>query len=85
MTEEKVGVIAGYFSKIGVAAVNLTDGSLSVGDKILVKGSTTDFQQIVSSIQIEHNAVQKAEKGKSVGIKVNDKVRSNDAVYKIVD
>jgi len=85
MAEEKIGVIASYFSKIGVAAINLTDGPLSVGDKILIKGNTTDFQQIVSSMQIEHNAVQIAEKGKSVGIKVNEKVRPNDIVYRIVD
>ena len=65
-------------------AVNLTDGSLRVGDKILIKGHTTNFEQIIDSMQIEHKSVDKAEKGQSVGIKVKDRVRPNDVVYKIL-
>ncbi len=82
MAEAKsIGRVSSYFSNIGVAAIDLT-GKLKVGDKIRVKGSTTDFIQTVDSIQIEHESVKEASKGDSVGIKVQDKVRINDLVYK---
>ncbi|MBI5253725.1 MAG: translation elongation factor-like protein, partial [Euryarchaeota archaeon] len=58
-------------------------GTLSVGDNIRIKGATTDFEQKVESMQIEHASVQKAESGTSIGIKVKDRVRPNDVVYKI--
>ena len=82
MAEEKpIGKVSSYFSHIGVAAIELKD-KLKVGDKIRIKGSTTDLTQTVSSMQIEHDSVKEAKKGDSVGIKVNDKVRPNDLVYK---
>lgn len=80
---EKVGEVFTYFSKIGVAGVKITDGVLCVGDKIRIKGATTDFEQTVDSIQVEKEAVQKAEPGQSVGIKVKDRVRPGDQVLKI--
>lgn len=86
MTEEnvvEVGHIAHFFSKIGVAVVELT-GPLAVGDTIVVKGPTTDFEQTVDSMQIEHNNVQRAEAGQSIGLKVADRVREKDLVYKKV-
>ena len=82
MDEKKIGEIFGFYSKIGVAAIKLTDGSLKVGDMIHVKGFTTDFKQKVDSIQIEHEKVTEAKKGADVGIKVKDKVRAGDIVYK---
>jgi len=83
MTEEKkIGKIFSYYSNIGVAAIDLTDGSLNVGDTIHIKGNTTDFKQKVESIQIEHKEVKSAKKGASVGIKVKDRVRPNDQVFK---
>ena len=82
MKETKIGEIFGYYSKIEVAAIKLTDGSLKVGDKIHIKGHTTDFEQIVDSMQIEHDKFQSAKKGSDVGIKVKDKVRPGDIVYK---
>ena len=82
MVEAKpIGKVSSYFSHIGVAAIELKD-KLKVGDKIRIKGSTTDLTQTVSSMQIEHDSVKEAKKGDSVGIKVNDKVRPNDLVYK---
>ena len=82
MTEEKkIGKIFSYYSNIGVAAIDLTDGSLNVGDTIHIKGNTTDFKQKVESIQIEHKEVKSAKKGASVGIKVKDRVRPNDQVF----
>ena len=82
MEEKKIGEIFGFYSKIGVAAIKLTDGSLKVGDIIHIKGFTTDFKQKVDSIQIEHEKVTEAKKGADVGIKVKDKVRAGDIVYK---
>ena len=83
MAEEKpIGKVIGYYSKISVAAINL-EAPLKVGDKIKIKGNTTDFEQKVASMQIEHDKVEKAKKGDSVGIKVKDRVRPNDLIYKI--
>ncbi len=84
MSEEKVGVVSNYFSKIFVAAVEITDGTVSVGDTLHFLGHTTDCDSKVSSMQIEHKAVTKVKKGDSVGIKVSEKVRENDKVFKIV-
>jgi putative protease len=84
--EEKpveVGKITHFFSKINVAVVELT-APLSVGDKIRIQGPTTDFEQTVQSMQIEHENVKTAKKGQSIGLKVDDRVRENDTVYKVV-
>lgn len=84
MTEEavvEIGNVGHFFAKIGVAVVNLSL-PLSVGDCILVKGPTTDFEQIVESIQIERKALQRAEGGQSIGLKVTQPVKEKDVVYK---
>jgi len=78
---EKVGEVSDYYSKIGVAIVKLT-ATISVGDKILIRGSTTSLRQTVNSIQIEHKNVTKAGAGQSIGLKVDDRVREGDTVYK---
>ncbi|MCW4032581.1 MAG: translation elongation factor-like protein [Candidatus Bathyarchaeota archaeon] len=79
--EKEVGLVTHFFSKIDVAVIKLKD-ELSVGDKILFRGSTTNFDQIVESMQIERESVEKAKAGQSIGLKVKDKVRENDVVYK---
>jgi putative protease len=84
MSEENVveiGRITHFFSKISVAVIELK-APLSVGDMIVVKGPNTDYEQIVDSMQIEHNNVQRAEKGQSIGLKVAKRVRETDVVYK---
>lgn len=78
--EKKIGEIAHYFGKISVAAIKLT-GDLKVGDMIHIKGHTTDLEEKVESIQIQHDSVQKAGKGDDVGIKVKDHVRTGDEVF----
>ena len=85
MPEQKVGEVVKFFSKAGVAAIKITEGALRVGDRIKIKGHTTDFEDKIQSMQIEHQAVEKAEVGQMIGIKVKDRVRENDAVYKIVE
>jgi len=77
----QVGHITHFFSKIGVAIVILT-ATLIVGDRILVKGPATDFEQVVDSMQIEHQNVQRAESGQSIGLKVAQPVKEKDVVYK---
>lgn len=78
----EVGRVSHYFGGISVAVVELK-APLAVGDRILIKGSTTDLEQVVESMQIEHEDVQGAEAGQSIGLKVKERVRENDPVYKI--
>lgn len=84
MSEKKAGTVSSYFKKVGVAAVKL-EADLAIGDTIRIIGATTDFTQKVESMQIEKEPVEKAGAGDSVGIKVKDRVRPNDIVYKIVE
>ena len=77
---KEIGKITHFFDKIGVAVVELA-GGLKAGDKIRVKGQTTDFKQSVKSMQVEHEKVERAKKGQAIGLKVKDKVRVNDKVY----
>ena len=85
MEEEKIGLVSNYFSKISVAAIEITDGIVSVGDRLHFLGHTTDFESSVHSMQIEHKSVTVAKKGDSVGIKVSERVREGDKVYKTAD
>lgn len=85
MEEKKVGEVIKFFSKINVAAIRLTEGSLKVGDKIHIVGHTTDITQMVDSMQIENKNVQEAGPGADIGVKVKDRVREHDSVYKVVD
>jgi translation elongation factor EF-1alpha len=85
MPEEEVGKVQSYFRKIDVAAINIVAGTLSVGDTIRIKGHTTDFTQTVDSMQIEHEQVQTAKPGDSIGIKVKEPVRDHDTVYKVTE
>ena len=77
----EIGHITHFFSKINVAVLELT-APLAVGDHILVKGPTTDFEQVVDSMQIEHANIPRAEAGQSIGLKMAQPVRERDVVYK---
>ena len=85
MEEKEIGYVSNYFSKISVAAVEIIDGTLSVGDTLHFKGHTTDFQTKIESMQIEHQSVSQAQKGDSIGLKVSEKVRKEDKVYKVTE
>jgi len=80
MAEREVGKITHYYSNIGVAIVDVSD-VISVGDKIHVQGATSDFEQEIGSMQVEHDSVETAEQGQVVGLKVNEKVRGGDKVF----
>ena len=82
MEEKKIGEVIKYFGKIGVAAIRLSEGSLNVGESIHIVGHTTDVTQAVDSMQIENKSVQEAGPGADIGIKIKDRVREHDVVYK---
>ena len=84
MERKEIGIVSNYFAKISVAAVEITDGMVSIGDTLHFYGHTTDFESPVLSMQMEHNPITDAKKGDSVGIKVPERVRERDRVYKIV-
>ena len=84
MEEKKkklVGKITHFFAGISVAVVELNSG-LKVGDKVLIEGATTSFEQNIDSMQIHNQPVKSAKKGESIGLKVKDRVREGDSVYK---
>ncbi len=80
--EEEIGRVVDYFAKIGVAGIDLT-GKLSAGDTIHIKGHTTDLEQVVESMQVEHDQVEEAGAGDKIGIKVKDRCRGGDHVYRV--
>ncbi len=79
---EKVGEVSHYFTKIGVAVIELT-GKIKVGDSISVKGMTTNFEQKVESMQVEGENIEDANPGDDIGMKVADRVRKGDIVYRL--
>jgi putative protease len=80
---EEVGRVSGFFAHPSVAIVELSK-PLKLGDAVYIKGHTTDFQQTVESMQVNHQPVQEARPGDSIGLKVKDRCRQHDAVYKLV-
>ena len=84
MLEEEIGHVSNYFKNISVAAVEITNGSVSIGDKLHFRGHTTDFEVTVESIQLDHKSVTEAKRSDSIGLKVSAKVRKHDKVYKVI-
>ena len=84
MQEQQIGHVSDFFARPSVAAIELT-AELKVGDKIHFKGHTTNFETIVESMQINNANVQQAKAGDSVGVKVTERVRKTDVVYKVSD
>jgi len=85
MPEEEVGVIVKFFAKPSVAAIQITKGSIKRGDILKYKGHTTDFAEEVESMEIDNQPVDEATVGDMIGIKVQERVREKDKVYKVVD
>jgi len=84
MAEQEIGRISDFYAHPVVAGIELT-ASLKVGDKIRIKGHTTDLEMTVDSMQVDNADVQEANAGDSIGVKVPERVRKHDTVYKIVD
>ncbi len=85
MEEKEIGIVSNFFNKISVAAVEITEGTVSEGDRLHFLGHTTDFETTVSSMQIEHKPITAAKKGDSVGLKVSERAREGDKVFKIIE
>jgi translation elongation factor EF-Tu-like GTPase len=83
MVEEKIGIVEHFFTNINVAAIKLTDGELNIGDTIHFVGAHTDFTHTIDHMEINRTPVEIAKTGDAIGIKVKDKVREHDIVYKI--
>jgi putative protease len=84
MPEEQVGVIVKFFAKPSVAAIDVKSSSIKKGDTLRYKGSTTDFTEAVTSMEVDNQPVEEAKTGDMIGIKVKERVRENDLVYKII-
>ncbi len=83
MVEEKIGIVDHFFTHISVAAIKITDGELKIGDTIHTVGAHTDFTQKIDKMEIEGNPIEIAKPGDAIGIKVKDRVREHDIVYKV--
>ena len=84
MPEIEIGKVSDFFARPVVAGIEMS-GSIKVGDKIHIKGHTTDMEFVVDSMQIDNANVTEAKAGDSIGIKVDDRVRRGDTVYKVTD
>jgi putative protease len=84
MAEKKIGEVVKFFAKPSVAAVKITEGELVIGDSIKFSGYTTDFIDVIQSMQVDNKSVQKAVAGDFIGIKVSDRVRPGDEVFKVI-
>lgn len=80
---EKIGEVTHYFPHVNAAAVKLLKSGLKVGDSVYIKGHTTDFKEIVNSIQLDHATIPEGKKGQEIGLLVKSRVRQGDKVYKI--
>ena len=84
MPEKEIGKVSDFFARPVVAGIDMS-GGVKVGDTIHIKGHTTDMEFVVDSMQIDNAYVTEAKAGDSVGIKVADRVRRGDTVYKVTD
>ena len=83
MAEKKIGEVVKFFAKPSVAAVHITDGELQIGDSIKFSGHTTEFTDVIQSMEVNNQSVQKAVTGDLIGLKVSDRVRPGDEVFKV--
>lgn len=83
MTETKIGTVTHYYTHLHVAGVVVTDGELRIGDKIHIKGHTSDFEQTVKSMEIDHEHIDLAKPGDDIGLAVIEHAREHDTVYKV--
>ncbi len=85
MAEDQIGVVVNYYAKLGVAAVKVTNGTIKTGDLLKYKGHTTDFTETVTTMEIENQPFEQAQAGDLVGVKVKERVREKDKVYKVIE
>lgn len=83
LSGEEIGEVVAFFAVPSAAVIEIKKGSLKVGDKIWIKGHTTDCVEDVTSMQVGPTPISEAKQGEQVGVKVSSKVRRNDRVYKV--
>jgi putative protease len=83
MTEKQIGTVTHYYNHLHVAGVTITDGELHKGDTIHIKGHTSDFEQKVKSMEIDHKRVEVAKPGDQIGLTVLEHAREHDTVYAV--
>ena len=84
MAEEKIGEVVKFFSKPSVAAIKITEGELKVGDTIKITGHTTNITSVVESMEANNQTIVNAVQGDFIGVKVSDRVRPGDEVFRVV-
>jgi putative protease len=84
MPEQLVGTVVHYFKGPSVAVVRVTEGEIAVGDRVRFRGHTTDFTEEVTSMEVNHQKVERARAGDEVAIQVADRARPHDQVFKVV-
>jgi len=85
MDEDQVAVVVNFYAKPGVAAIQVTGGNIMKGDLLKYKGHTSDFTEEVTSMEINNQPVEEAKTGDLVGVKVKERVRKNDKIYRVVE
>src|SRR2546425_2465026 len=83
LERKKVGEVFHFYTKIGVAAIRVTEDGIAIGDTVQIQGPSTNLEQTVETLQIEHTDVSRADPGQEVGMKVRERVREKDFVYKL--
>ena len=84
MAEQLIGKVTHYFGKAKVAAIEITDGQLNVGDTVHIVGHTSDFTQQIDSMQIDRAPVESAKVGEHIGLRVVEHAREHDEVYRVL-
>jgi putative protease len=84
MSEKAIGKVTHFYGRIGVAVLDLSE-TINLGDRVRIVGRSTDLQQEVASLQIEHEAISSAGPGQEVALKVDDRVRKGDTVFKVTE
>jgi len=82
MAWKEVGKVIHYFTRLQVAGVRLTD-RLQVGDHVYILGCTSDFEQDVTSMQLDHQPIEVGKRGQEIGLRVVERVRPGDTMYKV--
>lgn len=80
--ERKVGKVTHYYNKLGVAAIEVDDGEITPGDHLHIVGHTTDADVVAETLELNHIPIREAHEGQNIGVKVNERVREHDEVYK---
>ena len=84
MAEKKIGEVVKFFAKPSVAAIKITSGELNIGDTVRYTGHTTDFEEKLDSMEINNEQIEKAVEGDYIGVKVSDRVRPGDEMFKVI-